>query len=155
MQNQKYIFKAIIYHIYLSHDAESWTFATNELIFEFKLFINIFQFHSLADDDSDVDEVTDYLNSNTNVQDGNRTEPGSDVVDTKSSSDSNVNKSTKSNASPASARSTHQLPTQNNQQPNHQSHNHHINNNMVPIISVTPHSPGAKFNNILGKFGEN
>lgn len=27
--------------------------------------------------------------------------------------------------------------------------NHH---NMVPIISVTPHSPGAKYNNILGKF---
>lgn len=31
--------------------------------------------------------------------------------------------------------------------------NHHINNNnsinMVPIISVTPHSPGAKYNSIL------
>lgn len=26
--------------------------------------------------------------------------------------------------------------------------NHH---NMVPIISVTPHSPGTKYNNILGK----
>lgn len=96
-----------------------------------------------------MDEVTDYLNSNT--QDGNRTGPGSDVVDTKSSPDSSVNKSTKSNASATNSRNTHQLPSQNNQQSNHQSHNHHINNNMVPIISVTPHSPGAKFNNILGK----
>lgn len=26
------------------------------------------------------------------------------------------------------------------------------NNNMVPIISVTPHSPGTKYNCILGKF---
>lgn len=85
-----------------------------------------------------------------NAQDGTRTGPGCDVVDTKLSPDSNVNKSTKSNASPANARNTHQLPSQNN----HQSHNHHINNNMVPIISVTPHSPGAKFNNILGKFAE-
>lgn len=93
--------------------------------------------------------MTDYLNSNT--QDGNRTGPGSDVVDTKSSPDSSVNKSTKSNASATNSRNTHQLPSQNNQQSNHQSHNHHINNNMVPIISVTPHSPGAKFNNILGK----
>lgn len=32
-----------------------------------------------------------------------------------------------------------------------QQHHHHINNNMVPIISVTPHSPGTKFNNILGE----
>lgn len=31
-----------------------------------------------------------------------------------------------------------------------QPHHYHINNNMVPIISVTPHSPGTKFNNILG-----
>lgn len=92
--------------------------------------------------------MTDYLNSNTNAQDGIGTGPSNDVVDTKSALDSNVNKSTKSNASPATTqRNTHQLPSQNN----HQSHNHHINNNMVPIISVTPHSPGAKFNNILGK----
>lgn len=29
---------------------------------------------------------------------------------------------------------------------------HHNNMNMVPIISVTPHSPGSKHNNILGTF---
>lgn len=96
--------------------------------------------------------MTDYLNSNTNAQDGGiRTTLGGDVVDTRSLSDSNVNKSTKSNASPVNTRNLHQLPTQSN----HQSHNHHINNNMVPIISVTPHSPGAKFNNILGKTSKN
>lgn len=117
----------------------------NHIVFFF-LLIRII--HSFPDEDSDVDEVTDYLNSNTNAPDGIGSGSSNDVADTKSSPDANVNKSTKSNASPASTqRNTPQLPSQNN----HQSHNHHINNNMVPIISVTPHSPGAKFNNILGK----
>lgn len=31
------------------------------------------------------------------------------------------------------------------------SHNNNNHHNMVPIISVTPHSPGTKYNNILGK----
>lgn len=31
-----------------------------------------------------------------------------------------------------------------------QQHHYPINNNMVPTISVTPHSPGTKINNILG-----
>lgn len=33
-----------------------------------------------------------------------------------------------------------------------QQHHYPINNNMVPTISVTPHSPGTKINNILGMF---
>lgn len=33
------------------------------------------------------------------------------------------------------------------------SHNNNNNHhNMVPIISVTPHSPGTKYNNILGEW---
>lgn len=32
------------------------------------------------------------------------------------------------------------------------SNNNNNPHNMVPIISVTPHSPGTKYNNILGKY---
>lgn len=101
----------------------------------------------ISDDDSDVDEVTDYLSSNTNAPDGIRT---GDAFD-KTSPESNANKKTKPSASPVNTRSAQPPPPQNSQSSNHQMHNHHINNNMVPTISVTPHSPGAKFNNILGE----
>lgn len=50
----------------------------------------------------------------------------------------------------------HHHHQQQQQQQYHQYHannnNNHINNNIVPIISVTPHSPGSKYNNILGTY---
>lgn len=42
----------------------------------------------------------------------------------------------------------HQSASGNN---HHTNNNNHINSNMVPIISVTPHSPGSKHNNLLGE----
>lgn len=84
----------------------------------------------LLDDDSDTDLVTDYLCLATN-KNGSETKA------------ININKPPKS-AFTTSSTYEHNKMYNNN--------NNNINNNinMVPTISVTPHSPGTKYNSILG-----
>ncbi|XP_031637326.1 rho guanine nucleotide exchange factor 18 isoform X3 [Contarinia nasturtii] len=129
-----------------------------------------------SDDDSDVDEITDYLNANAcenkNEAVSSSTKPiylsalstERDLNNSSSSCSSSSTNSTLNNnhfglkKTYAALNSTtkmlpqsqthHQAsPPQQDQQ--QQQHHYHVNNNMVPIISVTPHSPGTKFNNIL------
>lgn len=117
--------------------------------------------------------VTDYLDTSTSVE-ANNFEPQVDShandfhnsTNIKNYFDSNLmsergeNKSVDNNGDfgivvsdgneifPGQASSVNRSNVASNS--NHFNNNHH--NNMVPIISVTPHSPGAKYNNILGNF---
>lgn len=85
-------------------------------------------FTCYTDDDSDGDLVTDYLCLASN-KDGSETKA------------ININKPPKSTSTSSAAYEHNKMHNNNN-----------INNiNMVPTISVTPHSPGTKYNSILGK----
>lgn len=109
----------------------------------------------LADDDSDADVVTDHLNSNStglpgpqygNSGDGQQQQQQQHELNNKY----NLKSITMThNQQPQGYQHHHQ--TSNNNHHSHSNNNSHINNNMVPIISVTPHSPGAKHHNLLGK----
>lgn len=74
------------------------------------------------DDDSDADLVTDYLSGSIDLN--------NKVI--------NLNNTPKMTTASVVTPVHHSTPQN--------------NNNMVPIISVTPHSPGTKYNCILGKF---
>ncbi|XP_059614872.1 rho guanine nucleotide exchange factor 18 isoform X2 [Phlebotomus argentipes] len=74
-----------------------------------------------SDDDSDVDLVVDYLSMNKDVETTQAQEVNSGVQVKATSGQSKCSVRIKNN----------------------------LNNNMVPIISVTPHSPGAKYSGIL------
>lgn len=81
----------------------------------------------LADDDSDVDLVVDYLSMNKDVENSTQTQDVNSVQGKSGTGEQRQNK--------CSVRIKNNLN----------------NNNMVPIISVTPHSPGAKYSGILGE----
>uniref|UniRef100_A0A1B0CAU9 Uncharacterized protein n=1 Tax=Lutzomyia longipalpis TaxID=7200 RepID=A0A1B0CAU9_LUTLO len=85
-----------------------------------------------SDDDSDVDLVVDYLSMNKDVETPRQTQEvnSGGVVQAKSA--------------------TAGEQKQNNKCCVRIKNNLNNNNNMVPIISVTPHSPGAKYSGILG-----
>ncbi|XP_055686266.1 rho guanine nucleotide exchange factor 18 isoform X2 [Lutzomyia longipalpis] len=84
-----------------------------------------------SDDDSDVDLVVDYLSMNKDVETPRQTQEvnSGGVVQAKSA--------------------TAGEQKQNNKCCVRIKNNLNNNNNMVPIISVTPHSPGAKYSGIL------
>lgn len=106
-------------------------------------------FYRCPDDDSDGDLVTDYLN-NSSDKAGQEQKQQQD----------NTTASPSNSTTPRSSRGSIHLYTNNNNiNTNNNNNNNTINsnariipnNNMVPIISVTPHSPGTKFSGILGK----
>ncbi|XP_055700936.1 rho guanine nucleotide exchange factor 18 isoform X4 [Phlebotomus papatasi] len=78
-----------------------------------------------SDDDSDVDLVVDYLSMNKDVENSTQTQDVNSVQGKSGTGEQRQNK--------CSVRIKNNLN----------------NNNMVPIISVTPHSPGAKYSGIL------
>lgn len=129
------------------------------------IFLYVFFF---TDEDSDADLVTDYLSA---ILKDDETQ---EIISSSSSSRNNARQINKVLVPAATNKvefgvqdeHTHFPITSNNTNANHNhhhyhhqhqsNHNYHINghnmhNNMVPIISVTPHSPGSKHNNILGK----
>ncbi|XP_055319921.1 rho guanine nucleotide exchange factor 18 isoform X4 [Sitodiplosis mosellana] len=140
-----------------------------------------------SDDDSDADEITDYLNTTTTSENNKNEATSSSLLSSSSStilqqpiyshSTLSTERDLNNSSSSCSSSSTNSIHHNNHvglkktyagltsatkmlphsqihqasppQQDQQQQHNYHINNNMVPIISVTPHSPGTKFNNIL------
>lgn len=94
-----------------------------------------------SDDDSDVDLVTDFLSSNikhaaetTNHCSLKQRQPKQLLVNCSSRPEqNNFHQQQQLNATNTASNNT-------------------ISGNMVPIISVTPHSPGTKYNSILGMY---
>lgn len=115
-------------------------------------------FYYFSDEDSDADLVTDYLSAilkddeTQEIISNNRpkvlVQPSAAAIGAAVSTSTGEHINNITNAS-------NNINT-NNHHHHHQNHIHiatmHNNMNMVPIISVTPHSPGSKHNNILGTF---
>ncbi|GAB0089904.1 rho guanine nucleotide exchange factor 18 [Sergentomyia squamirostris] len=85
-----------------------------------------------SDEDSDVDLVVDYLSMNKDVE-----------------TSSQANEVNSSGAVQNSRTLASGEQKANNKKSSMRIKNNLNNNNMVPIISVTPHSPGAKYSGIL------
>lgn len=100
-----------------------------------------------SDDDSDVDLVTDYSEMNT------ISSKDVDAATTNAINNSRNKLNNNNSASPTITSTTNPvlIPTTNlcNNNNSTSTPHHTTNNNMVPIISVTPHSPGAKYSGIL------
>lgn len=85
-------------------------------------------FQLSTDDDSDADEVIDYLSNS---------DKSKSIRDAGEAAADWVNAESHINGNPFRPR---KIRTDSN----------YSRNNIVPTISITPHSPGAKHNNILG-----
>lgn len=135
----------------------------------------------LADDDSEADEVTDYLtpepaqpyvpnrdyNHCVGGHDGPAAAAAAAAALAAASITATIDHYNNTTNLKLNKKMTHHQPilsghnhhlvsggngstAVNHHHPHHTNNNNHINNNMVPIISVTPHSPGSKHNNLLG-----